>query len=263
MEGELRQLYNRVYREGEETFFSKFIDGVNVSETDAVVLSATDWEGKTVLDVGCGTGTTAYLIAKAGAASVVGIDYAEAAIVRAQERYSAENLSYCCMSLEEWDKPMNVIISLGTLEHMPRPRDALLKMGSLTPWDGEIILTCPCFLNIRGFVWMTLQTLLAVPMSLTDIHFISPFDIEKWVEGTPLRLVSVRTFDCSRGNGFLMLTDLRKRLTNALRDAGLDNSRVESFVRWLEQVVHYWERRMHRPHLDGATALYVIQKSVQ
>ena len=56
-----------------------------------------------------------------------------------------------------------------------------------------------------------------------------------------------------------MLTDLQKRLTNALRDAKLDNTQVEAFIEWLRKVVHYREAN-DAGTLDGATALYLIQK---
>ena len=52
----LKDRYNDIYRKGEGTFFSKFVEGVNVSEADEMVLDAIEWSGKRVLDIGCGTG---------------------------------------------------------------------------------------------------------------------------------------------------------------------------------------------------------------
>jgi len=257
---DLKQLYDQVYRQGEETFFSNFIDGTNISETDAVVLAATDWHGKQVLDAGCGTGRTSYLISQAGAKGVVGIDYSPEAIKIASERFNAKNLTYQHREISGWKEPVDVVISCGTLEHTDKPWETLLAMCELVPPGGQVILTCPYFLNIRGFIWMALQTLLKVPMSLTDLHFISSFDIEAWLRGTSMSLKQVQPFDESIANGERMLVDLRKRLTNALRDANLDNSRVEEFVEWLEKVVNY-RQTSGAPSLGGATALYVIQKS--
>ncbi|MBI2890107.1 MAG: methyltransferase domain-containing protein [Nitrospirae bacterium] len=254
----LKELYEGVYEKGEEKFFSKFVRGKNVSETNEVVLASTRWRGKRVLDVGCGTGTLAFLIARAGARDVVGIDYAESAIRQAQLSHQAPNLSFRCMDLANWKGRADVIVSCGTLEHTDDPRGTIAALARRLSPGGSLILTCPCFLNIRGFIWMALNMLLRVPMSLSDLHFISPFDIERWVAGTSLRLVRVRTFDHSRGSGPLMLADLRKRLTNALRDAKLDNSRVEPFVEWLDHVVAYFSERPHR--LEGATALYVLKR---
>lgn len=256
---ELKKLYDEIYRQGEANFFSKYLDGKNVSETDVMVLAATEWQGKSVLDVGCGTGKTAYLIANAGAKKVVGIDYSESAVETACRNYCASNLCYQCTNLLGWKEPVDVIVSCGTLEHMDKPWDTLVTMAQLIPPGGEIIITCPYFLNIRGFIWMALQILLNVPMSLTDMHFISPFDVEEWLRDIPLQLVRVKTFDYSQGNGPLMLTDLQKRLANALRDAKLDNTQVKPFIEWLEKVVRYREVS-NADALGGATALYLMQK---
>ena len=192
---ELRQLYDQVYRQGKDTFFSKYADGQDISETDKFVLTATDWRGKSVLDVGCGTGKTAYLIAGAGATRVVGIDYSKAAVEAACRDYRADHLSYQCLNLDDWKELVDVVVSCGMLEHTDRPWDTLAAMSGLLPPGGELIITCPHFLNIRGLIWMALQTLLKVPMSLTDVHFISPFDFDNWLYDTPLRLVRVQTFD--------------------------------------------------------------------
>ncbi len=81
-------------------------------------------------------------------------------------------------------------------------------MANLVKSRGEIVLTCPYFLNLRSFVWMSLMLLLDVPMSLTDCHFISPFDIEDWLEGSGMRLVRVQFFDYERANGHDILVDI-------------------------------------------------------
>ena len=104
---------------------------------------------------------------------------------------------------------------------------------------------------------MTLALLLDVPMSLTDRHFISPFDIEGWLDDTPLRLARVQTFDYDRANGSQMLVDMKKRLTNALRDANLPNDKVDTALEWLGKVVSM-ENRTTPGRFGGSNALYLI-----
>ncbi len=82
---------------------------------------------------------------------------------------------------------------------------------------------------------MSLALLLDVPMSLTDRHFISPFDIEDWLEGTSMRLVRVQSFDYERANGHHMLLVMNKRLNNTLRDTSLPNYKVDTILAWLEK----------------------------
>ena len=255
--GQLQNIYEKIYSKGKEEFFSRFVDGKDISENDSFVWAATDFTGKSVLDVGCGTGETSAGIAALGASSVVGIDYAPSAIEQARQRHSGDNLSFEARSLDDWDKLVDVVVSCGTLEHMDLPEDVLHRMIELVGGRGEIILTCPYFLNLRGFVWMTLDLVLNVPMSLTDRQFISPFDVESWLEGTDMQLANVQPFDYQRANGAQMLVDMKKRLTNALRDAGLPNDRVDHALAWLQKVVEYEERTTPK-RFGGANALYLI-----
>lgn len=258
----LQKLYEAVYADGKEEFFSRFVNGRDISETDNVVWTATKYTGRRVVDVGCGTGETAAGIAGLGAAMVTGIDYAPTAIEQANARHQADNLKFEVRSLDDWNEPVDVVVSCGTLEHMERPDVELKKMVGLVKGRGEIVLSCPYFLNLRGFVWMALALLLDVPMSLTDRHFISPFDIEGWLEETGMRLTRVQPFDYERANGRHMLVDMKKRLTNALRDASLPNDRVDSTLAWLEKVVEY-EARTSPGRFGGANALYLIQPEPQ
>ena len=71
----LREKYNDVYKNGKESFFSRFSNGEDISETDKTVLESINWVDKRVIDIGCGTGNTAARIAEIGARSVLGIDY--------------------------------------------------------------------------------------------------------------------------------------------------------------------------------------------
>jgi len=253
----LQSLYEGVYSGGKEIFFSRFVGGKDISETDKLVWGAADFNGKRILDIGCGTGETAAGIAARFASSVVGIDYAPSAIEEAKRRHRAANLDFRVCSALEWNDVVDIEVSCGTLEHMSDPHQELYCMIELVDGKGTIILICPYFLNIRGFVWMTLALLLDVPMSLTDKNFISPFDIEGWLAETPMQLESVQPFDYERANGMQMLVDMKKRLTNASRDANLPNDKVDRALEWWDKVVEYENRTTPR-RFGGSNALYVI-----
>jgi 2-polyprenyl-3-methyl-5-hydroxy-6-metoxy-1,4-benzoquinol methylase len=257
----LRQFYENIYLAGEENYFSKFKDGKSLSQNDEMVLKTANWVGKTVLDVGCGTGDTVALIALAGAKFVTGIDYAPEAIAKARRKHhQLPNVEFKAMALDEWSDGIDIIISCGTIEHMDKPWEAIQKMAELLPAGGEIVLTCPHFINIRGFIWMTLYKLFKVPMSLTDVHFIAPFDLQNWIKNTSLELVYFGSFDNDEANGEKMLTDMRKRLTNALRDANMDNSKVDDLISWLDSLVVFQKMTGRNLGLEGRNALYHLKK---
>lgn len=255
----LREKYEGIYREGEEKYFSKFVDGVQKSEVEEVVLDMVDWRGKSVLDVGCGTGALVRRIAGLGAAHVAGIDYASEAIRIAKAAPdNPHNVEFIDQDLRDMrEGGYDVIVSCGTIEHSDDPSQFLSSLSALSNDGVEILITCPHFVNLRGFTWMTLVNLLNVPMSLTDIHFIHPWHMEQWAAQNALDIRFMRTFDHERGNGEWMIDDLKKRLTNALRDAGLDNSRVDSHLEYLRQLSGYLGEN-GRSDLQGATAAYLL-----
>jgi 2-polyprenyl-3-methyl-5-hydroxy-6-metoxy-1,4-benzoquinol methylase len=264
---QLRAEYNKIYSEGKEKFFSKFDNGKDISETEEVVWSATKWTGKTVLDIGCGTGEIIAGIKDRGAANVIGIDYAESAIEIAKRRHNNEDTNFLNQSLDDFvidpsnfEGGLDVVISLGTIEHMDSPDLALKKMLSMLKNTGELIITCPYFINIRGIIWMSLALLLDVPMSLTDKHFISPFDIRKWLLGTGFSIVNIKYFDYERANGNIMLEDMENRLSNAMNDAKLPNDNVPVMIEWLSSLVN--EEKQALNYMGGASALYVIKKEI-
>jgi ubiquinone biosynthesis O-methyltransferase len=256
----LKHKYEKVYKDGKEDFFSRFEDGVDNSETDNAVWKAVDWSNKTVIDIGCGTGETALGIAKLGAKLVVGVDYSENAIKIANSRHYEDNLEFKVNSFEDVANDninkYDVLLSCGTLEHMDNPSEVLNKMLGIIKNDGMIVLTCPYFINFRGIVWMTLALGMNVPMSLTDKHFISPFDIRDWLLGTEFKLLNTTYFDFDRANGQPMIIDMKKRLMNAFRDAKLPNERIPQLIDWLSKVVE--EEQESLRSMNGSSALYII-----
>jgi 2-polyprenyl-3-methyl-5-hydroxy-6-metoxy-1,4-benzoquinol methylase len=255
----LKKVYEDIYNDGKEKFFSRFVDNKDISENDDLVLKCVDWNGKTVIDFGCGTGETAFSIAKLGAKRVYGIDFSESAIEKAKNNYKLTNLDFFVEeNLSKMD-PVDCIVSCGTLEHLDDPRIALMNFTEKIKIDGSLVLTCPYFINIKGFVWMTLALTLDVPMSLTDKHFISPFDFIEWLKGTDYELKKVVPFDYDRANGEIMIDDMRKRLNNALRDRKLPTKGVEPMLAWLEKLIKYKDIKSH--NFGGSNCLYVIAKN--
>jgi 2-polyprenyl-6-hydroxyphenyl methylase/3-demethylubiquinone-9 3-methyltransferase len=256
----LKAFYENVYAKGEETYFSKFSDGKNKSETEDVVLKYMgSIVGKDIIDVGCGTGSLISKIAQLGPHKAWGIDYSENAIEIAKQKYNAQNLEFSNEDFMNWSLPVDIIISCGTFEHMDDPLSIMKKMANSLKPGGKIFLTCPHFYNIRGIVWVALQKLLNVPMSLTDVHSISPSDMLRWANIAGLKVSIIESFDYNRGNGEWMIRDMQDRLSKALRDAKLDTSNVQSLIEWLKDLVFYSETVNKSIKLEGATCLYSFE----
>lgn len=248
----LRTTYDDVYRLGSQRFFT-----VNsFAESQAIYALGGDWSGLRVLEIGCGEGRLAALIGMGGAELVDAIDYSAAAVRIAQERIALPNVRYSVGDYAELTGQYDAVVMQGVLEHMDEPWSVLqLVLGRLVSPSGFLVTSSPSFINPRGYVWMTLQLLLDVPMSLTDVHFLCPHDFLGFCEEYGY-LLKYETIHHDWGHGTLLVSDFRKRLTNALRDASYDNSHVGRLLGWLEQAVKYESPTQH----NGATAIYRIDK---
>ena len=257
---DLKKIYNRIFKKGETKHFTKNLEqkkGLPSDEREA--LAALNWKGKRVLDVGCGTGLFAYEAAKRGAI-VVGVDYSEAGIREAKRLHKHPNLEFRCEDIFKSNvikDTYDVVVSLGTLEHMDNPDRALRVFKKLLKPRGAILLTCPNWVNPRGIALMTLKCLFDAPITLADIHHFTPHTFEAWAKKLGMSL-SWHTFDVERAAGKNLTKDFQKRIPNVLRDAKLpnDQKRVHDFLKWLEKevIVYPWVGA----HI-GATGLYLLK----
>lgn len=258
---DLKKIYNQIFKKGERTHFTKNLErrrGLPSDEREA--LREISWKGKRVLDVGCGTGFFAYETAKRGA-HVVGIDYSKEGIAVARKNYTHPNLEFRCENIftsKTLREKFDVVVSLGTLEHLDKPFEALKKFKKLLWPGGSVVLTCPNWVNPRGLILMSLFHLFDAPITLADIHYFSPKVFEQWAKKLGMQL-SWHTFDTERAAGRNLIKDFKKRLPNVLRDAKLPNKskNIEALLQWLEhEALHYpWKGR----HI-GSTALYHLKK---
>lgn len=248
---DLQNVYEGVYAKGKENFFT--FETLDITEQ---VVSVMDWSDLDVLEIGCGIGDTAVAIAKAGAKSVEACDYSDSAIQTANANHDIENVKFYVSSIDDTKKSYDCIVMQEVIEHTDDPFETIKQLSGHLNSGGHLILTCPSFLNIRGYAWMTLQLLFDVPMSLTDKHFISPFDMQKWADDLDLGL-TWKTFRYEQAVGEKMVFDMKKRLTNALSDAKMDNENVDKLLEWLLAASPYEEPSKS----NGAKGIYHFTKS--
>ena len=260
---DLKSFYDKSYKTGEDKVFTFFENGKHISEDHPAALTALNWSNKAVLDVGCGTGMLAREIAARGASRVIGLDYAAPAIEEAKGQPHPDSVEFVTADIMTWTPPcvFDVIVTLGTMEHLDEPARFLGRMAEMLAQDGDILVACPHFLNPRGYVWMAMATLLDVPMSLSDLHFIHPWDMKKWASGLGLNVELITTVDREWAYGQRLLRDYNKRLRNALRDANLPTDKVDDYMEYLGNLVQHLETGNAGAGLDGATALYRLRRA--
>ena len=169
-----------------------------------------------------------------------------------KKKYTLKNVNFMCKDYKKINKQYDIVILQGVLEHLDNPFEELLYIKN-NLMKKYIITSSPSFINPRGYTLMTLALLLDVPVSLTDKYFICPFDIEEFCEKNNLNLEFTSTYlDWAAGES--TIRDFNRRLRNALKDANLDNSKVDRYLEWLSKSVKYFKHNKY----SGAMVTYKI-----
>ncbi|MBF5044742.1 MULTISPECIES: bifunctional 2-polyprenyl-6-hydroxyphenol methylase/3-demethylubiquinol 3-O-methyltransferase UbiG [Myxococcaceae] len=102
-----------------------------------------------VLDLACGVGYGSALLAKAGAAEVLGADLSSEAIAHAKRTYASENLSFVCADAFEFTPPapFDVVVSLETIEHVADPARLFRRLVEMVAPGGMLIASVPTTLS--------------------------------------------------------------------------------------------------------------------
>jgi 2-polyprenyl-3-methyl-5-hydroxy-6-metoxy-1,4-benzoquinol methylase len=249
---DLIEKYNHIYENDSTKFFT-----CNVFEESKMIMdSLNNWKDLEVLEIGCGEGALASMISYAGAKYVDAIDYSEVAINHAKKKYNIPNVNYTCCNFTEITKKYDIVVLQGVLEHFDTPFISLKKiLDNNLKQTGILITSSPSFLNPRGYIWMTLQSLFDIPMSLTDLHYLCPFDFKNFCETYDYKLTYISGYQ-DWGSGQTTINDFNKRLRNAIKDANMDNSKVDKLLNWLTKSLPYFQQTND----TGAMIAYKIYK---
>ena len=207
---------------------------------------------KCLLEIGCGIGGLAKTMALLGH-YVLAIDYVDHSQWKDISAICGERLIHRVTDYHDVVGRFDIVVMQGVLEHMDDPFETLKYIDeNFKP--QQIVTSSPNFLNPRGYIWMTFQYLLKTEMSLADIHFILPSEMEEWAEQLGYRC-SFKSVDQDWGHGEKLIADYRKRLPKIadLLDVEAD---VPKFIGWLEKTLRY----QNHTETSGATMIYNLEK---
>jgi SAM-dependent methyltransferase len=102
-------------------------------------------KGKRVLDAGCGTGYGSELLARGGAAEVLGIDVDEA-VVEAAQQAASDGASFAAADLRELPSGLgdfDAVVCFEVLEHLDEPETALDALAAVLRPEGLLVVSSP------------------------------------------------------------------------------------------------------------------------
>jgi len=206
------------------------------------IFNAIDWQGLRVLEIGCGEGELAATIALNGARKVTACDISSEAIYKTDIFDKIHELHFLQKSYREFPifegEEYDVIVMQGVLEHLDDPWGELRKMvDNLMGEGGTLITSSPCFLNLRGIIWMTLALLFDAKMSLADKHYLHPWQFEKFAMDNDMSFEMISV--AGREYGEKLVKDFDDRLPKALSQGSINVdlqaiANVPRLLEWIE-----------------------------
>lgn len=106
-------------------------------------LTQQDFAGKSILDVGCGTGRNMYWPLKYGASHAVGIDVDDRTLAAARKNlatFSRAEVRACSAYDLAEENQYDIVFSIGVIHHLERPRDAIQNMIRATKPGGKVFM---------------------------------------------------------------------------------------------------------------------------
>lgn len=99
-------------------------------------------EGRRVLEIGCGEGIGASVLAEA-AASVVAIDYSDEALGFARKKHGADNIEFRKMRVPPMDFPdasIEAVVCFQMIEHLEEPEKLVSAIARVLRADGLFVI---------------------------------------------------------------------------------------------------------------------------
>lgn len=124
---------------------SRSVDGLKgAGEWHALRRMLPDFEGKRVLDLGCGFGWHCQYAIEQGATAALGIDLSEKMLQEARKRNASPHISYQCMAIEDFNFPpesYDIVISSLTFHYLESFGDICNKVNRCLAPNGAFVFS--------------------------------------------------------------------------------------------------------------------------
>jgi SAM-dependent methyltransferase len=205
------------------------------------------WQGKRILDAGCGMGRNSLWPMQWGAASAVAFDFDERSVSRAKETLKAyENAEVLYRSIYDigWEKEFDVVFSIGVIHHLEEPQRALANLVRALRPGGTLLAWVYSY---EGNEWIT--------------KMVDPVRINV-TSRLPVRLVHFLAYFCSIP--LYLYLKFRKSQSGYLKQlATFDFWHVHSIVfdQLIPEVANYWKKEEVTELVEGLPLVEVSVKA--
>jgi 2-polyprenyl-3-methyl-5-hydroxy-6-metoxy-1,4-benzoquinol methylase len=174
---------------------------------DITFEKAGDVTGKSVLDIGCGSGIYAVDFARRGAKRVLGVDFSANMLDLARAEAQRQGVGTACEFRHQnfldanLDERFDVTIAMGVFDYLPDPTPFIQKMASAT--RGRMIISLPGHSLLR-------EPARKLRYRLTrrgNVHFYDEADVRRLVRAVGLVEYEIMRVQSS-GGGYILIGDV-------------------------------------------------------
>lgn len=197
--------FNAIYADDGNIFFKWFNKSFRkpiFERFDIAFQEMGDLKGKSVIDVGCGSGIYLTNIAKKGAERALGVDFSAPMLaIASQKLQEISAQDHCKLKQanfldEDFQEKFNFSIAMGVFDYLPDPVTFLKKLKAVT--TEKVLASFPGPSSIRG----PLRKLRYIMTSRGRVYYYTKQDIEKAVKAAGFSDYKLIPMDT--GSGFVL-----------------------------------------------------------
>lgn len=185
-----------------------------------------------ILEIGCANGRLLSYLRKAGYTALKGIDPSPGCARAAKRLYDLSVETGTVFAIRNPEKPYNVVMTLGVLEHIRDVKGAVQHIRDVTSRDGRVFVAVPDASNLIAAQDAPFQD-----FSTEHINFFSPSSLQYLMEAGGFRALSCASLNLELHPGLLTpsVCGVFEPSANYRTEFAYDDSTRTGLLRYVEE----------------------------